>query len=616
MVEMAVEESAPNRYRLQQVWMESSVRDQAVPAGWVRVHAAAGAAAWTFGYLYLATAALAVWAAWDAAAALNRFFLLLGGLLVSMLLVNLLARTPGEPRDHVAFRRYAWRTAVLFSLVGALLGALTLAERFAPSLTDALYAAVPLLKLHPNASAGGQVILAPFALALVLLALRVRSPWLLLVAVPALLGLAAALLLTGSRGALVGLAAGVGLAAYMTWRLHKRRGLGGRLLDVALLLAVLGAGALWYAVAFNPALDAQLGIAAVQGATGSTASRVQLWQDTLPLLRDYWFTGSGLAGTDMIYSTYSLLLHVPYLQHAHNLYLQVALEQGVVGAIAMVGLLLATLLRALAAWGAADRTQRLLLAAGVASVTAVIVHGLFDAELYVSALAPLIFLAVVSTQKTSVLAGRVQRTKGLLVAGYKRDYRWVGVLVALVLALLPLARPNPPAVLAANLGAVAQSRAELGAYMLPAEGTAAPFMQEAVRRNQSALLAPAVALLEGALAQDPKNSTAHRRLALIALAQDDQAAARDHLRAVNEVQPADRLPRQLLGELAALNNRPGEAVRWWRTVDLGQGQLLTRTYWYQGIEQESNLRRLQFSIEALEKAVRADATPSEGATDE
>ncbi len=613
---MAVNESSPSRFRLQQVWMESSTRDQVVPAGWVRAHAAAGAAAWTFGYLYIATAAVAVWAAWDATAALGRFFLLLGGLLISMALVALLARTPNEQRDHVAFRRYAWRTATLFTIFGALIGGLSLIDALAPNVTESLYAAAPFLKLHPNASAGAQVLLAPFAFALVLLAVRVRSPWLLLLAVPALLALVGVLILTGSRGAWVGLAAGAGLAGYITWRLHRRRGLLGRLLDVALLLAVLAAGALWFAVAFNPALDAQLGIAAVEGATGSAASRVQLWKDTLPLLRDYWFTGSGLAGTEMIYSTYSLLLHVPFRAHAHNFYLQVALEQGIVGAIALVGLLLATLLRVLAAWGAADRTQRLMLGAGMASVTALAVHGLFDAELYVSPLAPLIFLAVLSAQKTAVLAGRVQRTKGLLAAGYKRDYRWVGVLVALLLALLPLLRPNPTAVLAANLGAVAQSRAELGAYMLPAAGVQPPFMQDAVRRDQSALLAPAVALFESALAQDPNNSTAHRRLALIALAQDDQSAARDHLRAANAVQPADRLPRQLLGELAALINRPAEAVRLWRTVDLGQGQLLTRTYWYKGIGQEANLRKLQFSIGVLEKALIADQPPAEEAVDE
>jgi hypothetical protein len=75
---------------------------------------------------------------------------------------------------------------------------------------------------------------------------------------------------------------------------------------------------------------------------GRRLSRIALWRDSLPLIQDYFFTGSGLGATAMIYATYAYLLHVPYLYHAHNLYVQIALEQGVPALLAWLGLMAAT----------------------------------------------------------------------------------------------------------------------------------------------------------------------------------------------------------------------------------------------------------------------------------
>ena len=69
---------------------------------------------------------------------------------------------------------------------------------------------------------------------------------------------------------------------------------------------------------------------------GSAASRLTLWQDAVTLVQEYWFTGSGLQSTAMVLSSYIYLLHVPYLAHGHNLYLQLALEQGVPALLAFV----------------------------------------------------------------------------------------------------------------------------------------------------------------------------------------------------------------------------------------------------------------------------------------
>jgi O-antigen ligase len=581
---MAATKGAPKEYTLQPTWLERGAKTGALSSGWVRLHSVAGAAAWTFGYLFLATGALAVWAAWSGDAALQRFLLLAGGLVVSMLLLSLLARTAMATESAAAFRSYAWRVSLLMTVIAAAVAGLYIVASLGVAAAAPLLDRLPLLRLSDNEAAGALALLVPYGVALVVLGLRVRRIFGLILAAALLILCVAALALTGSRGAWLGVAAGAALALYLSWRFAARRGALGLLADLLVLAVVVVALGAWYAVAFGPTIEAGLGLVA---SGGSAASRTQLWRDTLPLLRDYWFTGSGLGNSAMIYSTYALLLHVPFLEHAHNLYLQVALEQGIVGMVAVVGMMAATLLRTAAAWGAAGRTQRLMLAAGVASVVALAVHGLFDAELYVSALAPLIFLAIAALYTSASLSGRDARKRGALVAGYRSDLRWVGVVVALLVAvsaalLLP-GVTRTPAMLAANLGAVAQTRAELTAYMDPNKNSDEAFMQDAVRRYQSARLAPAVALFEEALESDPTNATAHRRLALIDLAQGEQASAKAHLEAAHAAQSMDRLPRQLLGEVAAMEGRPAEAARWWHGVDLSQGQLDVRQGWYQAL---------------------------------
>jgi len=602
---VSIIEAGGSQYRLQQVWLDHGTGRGGAAAGWVRLHSATGAAAWALGYLFLASAAVGVWAAWDASAALGRFFLLLGGMLGSLLLVTLLARSDAETGEAVAFRLYGWRLSAVLTLVALLVAALYLVAHERIDAARPILERVPALQLSDNEAAGALGLLLPYTVALLLLGLRGRSPWTLLAGLPALGLVAWALVQTGSRGAWLGVLAGAATAGYLAWRLARRRGLPGLLLDLLFGLLAFAALAVWAAAAFTPLFDSALGLEAGQGAMGSGASRLLLWRDTLPLLRDYWFTGSGPGNSAMIYSTYVLLIHVPYLEHAHNLFLQVALEQGMVGMVALCSLLLVTLVRALTAWSMAERTQRVLLGAGVASVVALIVHGLFDAELYMSPLAPLIFLAVVALQVTAVKAGREQREQAALVAGYWGDFRWAGVGLALLLVLLPLARPHALAVLAANLGAVVQSQSELGAYVNGAGEGESFFLQDAVRRDETARLAPAVAWFNRALQLDPSNSTALRRLALLEMAEGRHDAARVHLEAAFRVQPGDRLIRQLLGELAALDGRPLEAAEWWGTVDTAQGQLLVRRWWYEAVENPTEARNFAAAVAAYEEQRQA-----------
>ncbi|HET7694630.1 MAG TPA: O-antigen ligase family protein [Vicinamibacterales bacterium] len=129
-----------------------------------------------------------------------------------------------------------------------------------------------------------------------------------------------ALAVTLSRSALFGLGAALALAA---WLRPAGGGTTGRRPErwVAAGLLLAAAAAL---VRVDPsALGARLAAAPI-----SIAGRIAIWRDTLPVVRDFWLTGTG-AGT---YETVMLLYQRSALEvrfnQAHNHYLQLAAEGG------------------------------------------------------------------------------------------------------------------------------------------------------------------------------------------------------------------------------------------------------------------------------------------------
>ena len=60
-------------------------------------------------------------------------------------------------------------------------------------------------------------------------------------------------------------------------------------------------------------------------------SRAELLQRSVYFLEDYPITGAGLNSFPGLYSQYVLVIPYPYFNNSHNLFLDVAIEQGVVG---------------------------------------------------------------------------------------------------------------------------------------------------------------------------------------------------------------------------------------------------------------------------------------------
>jgi predicted Zn-dependent protease len=126
-----------------------------------------------------------------------------------------------------------------------------------------------------------------------------------------------------------------------------------------------------------------------------------------------------------------------------------------------------------------------------------------------------------------------------------------------------------------------------------------------VRRHEQAALAPAVARFQMALARNPANVTANRRLGQIELSQGQYEEARRHLKAAYAADPEQRATRQLLGESYAISGEVDKAVTLWQTVDVRLGQLLIRKWWYEQIGDQSRAGWIAKAVRIMGGPVRA-----------
>ena len=178
------------------------------------------------------------------------------------------------------------------------------------------------------------------------------------------------LALTQSRGGILGTLAGLLFVA--VWR--ERRfvwGIGVGVLAVIALI-VLGYG--------NVLMDFVL---RMDARSATLASRLEVWQRGLMMVRDFPYTGIGIG-------TYNTIAHLLYpffiaapdelVAHAHNQFLQVAVDLGIPGLLVYVGLLVAFGVCAVRAYCAnQDTSVRALIVGLGAGMFAHHVFGLTDA---------------------------------------------------------------------------------------------------------------------------------------------------------------------------------------------------------------------------------------------
>ena len=71
----------------------------------------------------------------------------------------------------------------------------------------------------------------------------------------------------------------------------------------------------------------------------STSYRVAIWMGTIAMLKDYWFSGIGL-GISSFNKVFPIYAYSgTSAQHSHNLYLQIMVENGIMGLIMFFGIM-------------------------------------------------------------------------------------------------------------------------------------------------------------------------------------------------------------------------------------------------------------------------------------
>lgn len=223
---------------------------------------------------------------------------------------------------------------------------------------------------QPNAIAGALVMFIPLQIAFVTASRANRGLMRRMLHVVALVIVGGTLLLTQSRSGWISLA--VGLCAWAIWYGRRAR----LALFGVVLIAAIALGTSW------SRLEPLLTRAAGSGIQEDTAGRLELWSRAIYGIQDFPITGMGMNAFRKIMPVfYPTFLTSPDtdVAHAHNHLLQAALDLGLTGLIAYLGLwfgaagLLTSSIR-----GANDADQRRIISGLAAGMIAYFVFGTAD----------------------------------------------------------------------------------------------------------------------------------------------------------------------------------------------------------------------------------------------
>jgi O-antigen ligase len=193
----------------------------------------------------------------------------------------------------------------------------------------------------------------------------------------------AALLTAASRSGITGGAAALLCFAWLSGKPGRRRGRARFAAGLAAVAVVLAAAAAYANLAL-------LADRVRETAAGGVGGRRVIWADTWPMLRDFWLTGVGAGAYQRGMIVYQQHLRGQfYFNHAHNEYLQLAAEGGVL-LVAGAGVALVAALRQIARRVRRDDTPIFWVRAGAASgLVAVAVQSFWDTGLRMPANAAL-----------------------------------------------------------------------------------------------------------------------------------------------------------------------------------------------------------------------------------
>ena len=198
------------------------------------------------------------------------------------------------------------------------------------------------------------------------------------------------LLLSGSRGGLIAFLAEVIFLVLLTTGTKSRSNLAFKLaLAVLLFVAVVG-GAIFVGG------ETSLTRVAETAATGDlTTGRSNIWQVTLGVIKGNLPFGAGFGAFGVAYTPYDAMSGLERVEQAHNDYLQVLADAGVVGLLIGAFLLFRIFVLGRASVSIRNTYRRGIAFGALAGIFAILVHSLFDFVLHTTAVS-VMFLMLIS----------------------------------------------------------------------------------------------------------------------------------------------------------------------------------------------------------------------------
>jgi O-antigen ligase len=223
-----------------------------------------------------------------------------------------------------------------------------------------------------------------------------------------------ALILTNSRGGIISLVAEIIFLVVIVGlrrrhhardsaekRRRVRSGIVRAVLALALIIGIVAATVLFGG---EQALTRFVGSV---NTDDPTTGRAHFWNVTLDIIRAHPFIGTGLGAFGVVYTRYDTHNGLYRLEQAHNDYLQVLSDGGIVGAALGLFFVLALFRMGLQRRESGDEFRRGVATGALAGCFAVLVHSFFDFTLHTTANA-LLFLILAAL---ATLNGRVEGRK-------------------------------------------------------------------------------------------------------------------------------------------------------------------------------------------------------------
>jgi len=377
------------------------------------------------------------------------------------------------------------------------------------------------------------------------------------------------LILSSSRAAVLSLSGAVTMWAL--WRLGNMlpQPLRGRhrsaLVLIHLLLLALIAAALANTETIIAILDRTPGFPSV-------ASRLQISTDSLRLAADFPLLGGGLHAFPGLYSAYMEAIPHFLYGYGHNLYLDLAIEQGIFGLLAILAVYALSVIAGLKAGQAGSS----LLCRQLAQVTMVgqitlLLHGLMDDPFYGESGTPFLLILPACSVVALRLSQKVQPLPPLTREARTRFGRrgWAAVSITLVFFTGIWGR-SVVSLAFSNLAAVKMAQVQLADF---------PSGVWPEKMAPSAM-DPIEAMLKRSIAWSPENRTANQRLGLIAMLRWDFQAACPYLFKAYQMDPGHRGVVKNLGYCLAWTGQFREAQQYLQRIPEAPQELGNYSFWW------------------------------------